>query len=95
MISCSAGRCAVEGPITMRNVTAVLAESARVFEGSSIIVDLAGVTEVDSAAVSLFLEWRRAAARDGRTIQYANMPANLRTLAELYGVLDLLGAQHP
>ena len=94
MISCTGERCTVEGPVTMKNVTAVLAESARVFSTPRIVVDLGGITEVDSSAVSLFLEWRRTAAKAGRTIEYRNMPPNLRTLAELYGVLDLLGPQH-
>ena len=52
---------------------------------------LAGVTEVDSAAVSLLLEWRRAAAKAQREIEFANLPPALTSLAELYGVLDLIG----
>jgi phospholipid transport system transporter-binding protein len=41
--------------------------------------------------VSLLLEWRRQARRANRTIRYVNLPANLKSLAELYGVTDLLG----
>ena len=92
MISCEGERCTVEGPLTMSHVTAVLAESAQLFEGPRVLVDLSGVTEVDSAAVSLLLEWRREAAKANRKIEYANIPANLTSLAELYGVLELLGA---
>ena len=83
----------LQGPVTMANVTQVLAESARVFEGSEVVVDLSGVTEVDSAAVSLLLEWRRAAAAASRRIEYTNVPANLRSLADLYGVAGLIGAE--
>ena len=90
MISCNGERCAVQGALTMGNVTAVLAESAPLFNGTRVVVDLGAVTEVDSAAVSLLLEWRRQAAKAGRTIEFANVPANLRSLAELYGVLELL-----
>ena len=91
-ISCNAGRCVLQGPVTMANVTQVLEESARVFEGPEVVVDLSGVTEVDSAAVSLLLEWRRAAAAASRRIEYTNVPANLRSLADLYGVAELIGA---
>jgi phospholipid transport system transporter-binding protein len=49
------------------------------------------VTEVDSSALSLLLEWRRAAERSGRTIRYRNLPASLKSLAELYGITELLG----
>jgi len=90
MISCADGRCVLQGPVTMANATQVLEESARVFSGDRIVVDLAGVTEVDSAAVSLLLEWRRRARAANRTVEFENVPVNLQSLAELYGVSELL-----
>ena len=92
MISCDGERCVVAGPITIANATAVLAESQGVFTTPRVVVDLAGVTEVDSAAVSLLLEWRRSAARANREIQFENLPQSLRSLAELYGVSHLLAS---
>ena len=50
------------------------------------------MTDVDSAAVSLLLEWRREAAKANRRIDYTNVPANLKSLAELYGVAHFIGA---
>lgn len=92
MIACDGDRCTLQGPLTMDNVVAVLEEGSRLMPtGPRIVVDLAGVTEVDSAAVSLLLEWRRAAQRGGRKVEFANLSANLKSLAELYGVSDLLG----
>jgi phospholipid transport system transporter-binding protein len=82
----------VQGPITMDNVTAVLAESERAFDGRDVTVDLSGVTHVDSAAVSLLLEWKRAARAHGRRIEVINVPANLTSLAELYGVSELIAS---
>ena len=93
MISCEGGRCALQGPVTMRNVTAALAESARLFDGPHIVVDLGGITEVDSSAISLLLEWRRAAIAASRRIEFVNLPANLKSLADLYGVSELLGGR--
>ena len=95
MISLDVGsdRAALAGPVTLANVNAVLAEGARVFKASAVTVttvDLAAVTEVDSTAVSLLLEWRRAAQREKRTLDYVNYPANLKSLIQLYGVTDLL-----
>jgi phospholipid transport system transporter-binding protein len=74
----------------MGNVTGVLAESARLFPAADVVVDLSGVTEVDSAAVSLLLEWRRMAQAASRRIAFVNIPANVQSLADLYGVADLL-----
>lgn len=91
MISCDGDRCTLQGPLTMDNVVAVLDEGSRLLPtGPRIVIDLAGVTEVDSAAVSLLLEWRRAAQRSGRKVEFANLSANLKSLAALYGVSDLL-----
>lgn len=90
MIECAGGRCAVRGPINLSNVVALLAEGNNRFTAPEVRVDLAGVTDVDSTAVSLLLEWRREAARNGRRIEFENLPGNLTSLAKLYGVIDLL-----
>jgi phospholipid transport system transporter-binding protein len=90
MLSCADGRCTLSGPVTMRNVTAVLEESRRLFNGLRVVVDLSGVTELDSAAVSLLLEWRRGARAANREIDFVNIPDNLKSLADLYGVSELL-----
>jgi len=42
------------------------------------------------AAVALLLEWRREAARLGKGLSFANLPANLLALADLYGVTGLI-----
>ena len=90
MITLNGDRAALAGPVTLVNVNAVLDEGGRVFKASSVTVDLAGVTEVDSTAVSVLLEWQRAAMRDKRAIAYVNHPENLKSLIKLYGVSELL-----
>ncbi|MDH3288071.1 MAG: STAS domain-containing protein [Betaproteobacteria bacterium] len=90
MIECREGRCTLRGPITINNVVALLAQGNGLFTAPGVTVDLEGVTEVDSTAVSLLLEWRREAGRHGRRIQYVNLPGNLTSLAKLYGVTELL-----
>jgi phospholipid transport system transporter-binding protein len=91
MIACNDGRCTVQGPVTVNNVVSLLAQGAERFTGKHVVVDLSGVTEVDSSALSMLLEWRREAVRNGREIRYRNLPASLKSLAELYGVTELLG----
>jgi phospholipid transport system transporter-binding protein len=90
MIACNDGRCTVQGPVTANNVVSLLAQGAERFTGPRVMVDLSGVTEVDSSALSLLLEWRREAVRNGREILYRNLPASLKSLAELYGVTELI-----
>ena len=77
----------VAGPMNIDSVAALLAQSAGMLDGATII-DLSGVTEADSSAVSLLLEWRRGAQKTA--LRFANLPPALQSLAELYGVADLI-----
>jgi len=90
MIACNDGRCTVQGPITVGNVVELLAQGNGLFTAPQVTVDLAAVTEVDSSALSLLLEWRREAGRNQRVVRFLNLPANLKSLAELYGVTELI-----
>jgi phospholipid transport system transporter-binding protein len=53
---------------------------------------LGGVDGVDSAGVAVLLSWRRRAAAEGKALTFADVPASLVALAQLYGVEDLLQA---
>jgi len=93
MIECTEGRCTLQGAVNLENVLALREEGLRLFTRDETTLDLSGVTEVDSAAISLLFEWRRVALAANRTIRYVNLPDNLKSLAELYGVTELVGAQ--
>ena len=54
------------------------------------IVDFRGITELDSAAVALALEWLRRAAESKVALRFVNLPAAMQNLAKLYGVSELL-----
>ena len=83
----------VHGPITMDNVQAVLEAGNQRFRADQVSVDLGQVTEVDSSAVSLLLQWVREAQAQGRSLRYFNLNSNVKSLAVLYGVIDLLPLQ--
>jgi phospholipid transport system transporter-binding protein len=53
-------------------------------------VDLAEVSEMDSALLALLLAWLRDARTREQTIAVANPPESLRTIARLYGVDRLI-----
>ncbi|HSD60640.1 MAG TPA: STAS domain-containing protein, partial [Burkholderiales bacterium] len=81
----------VSGPVILDNVCAVIEEGRRAFGGEAdATVDLSGLESVDSSAISMMLEWARDAARGGRRMRFAGLPANLKSLARVYGVLDTL-----
>ncbi len=80
----------VEGPLTLRTAGDLLAVGHRLFVEPVSRIDLSAVTELDSAALGLLLEWLREAQAQRREIVFLNLPDNLKSLGELYGVLDLL-----
>ncbi len=77
----------VAGPMNIDSAAALLSQSEGMLADVH-VVDLSDVTEVDSAAVSLLLEWRRQAKTS--TLRFANLPEALNSLAALYGVTDLI-----
>jgi phospholipid transport system transporter-binding protein len=84
----------LEGALSFETLPRVLEESraysARPDLPERLTIDFSSITEVDSSAVALLLEWRREAARRGKGLYFANLPANLLALAELYGVTGLI-----
>lgn len=84
-------RIRVSGNMTVETVNALLAESAGLFgTATDLEMDLAGVSEVDSTAVSLLFAWLRQAHACNASLVFVNLPANLASLATLYGVLELI-----
>lgn len=84
----------VRGPVVMANVEGLLQEGrARMQGAGSVVVDLSGVTEVDSSSISMLLQWLREAATRGHTLRVTGVPENMRSLATLYGVDELLPYQ--
>ncbi len=90
MISRQGNRYLIDGAVTLTGVTTLLAEGSRAFEGNPVVVDFSGVTEADSSAVSLMLEWTRLMHGGNRQIFYANLGESLVSIANLYGVKDLI-----
>jgi len=76
----------------MTNAPAVLEAGLRAIADGQAEIDLGELTAVDSAAVATLLAWQRAARSRNRTLAFRNLPANLQSLADLYGVTALL---HP
>ncbi len=59
------------------------------------VFNLCAVDAVDSSALAVIFGWMRAAKAQGKTIRIAQPSADLLTLAQLYGVTDLLPLEGP
>jgi phospholipid transport system transporter-binding protein len=82
----------VDGPVTLANVAQVLEAGYAAIRDGAGAVDLAGVTELDSSLLAMLLAWLREAAQAGRALRLDNLPGGLTTIAQLYGVDELLPA---
>ena len=84
----------LEGALSFETLPRVLADSAAYAARDDVpdrlTIDFSAITAVDSSAVALLLEWRRESARRKKTLLFVNLPANLVSLAELYGVAELI-----
>ena len=87
-------RLQVSGRLTMDTIGALFVEAMQPPEGKDWTIDLAQVEAADSAAVSMLLSWLRNAQRHEAKLTFVNVPENLRSLANLYGVADALPLNH-
>jgi len=90
MIERAGDRISIRSAMTFAQAVELREAVIAALDRDSLTIDLGAVTESDSTALSLMLEWQRAVKARGWKVGYTNLPANLRSLAEVYGVLELL-----
>ena len=76
--------------LTVNNARSVLSEGLSAIAAGQASIDVSEVAVVDSSAVATLLAWRRAAQARGAALEFGTLPANLQSLADLYGVSPLL-----
>ena len=86
-------RSRVLGVMHFTTVTALLhVGSDAIANGRAAIIDLSGVKESDSSGLALLIEWLSIARAGRHSLRYENIPAQLRQLARLSDVEELLTA---
>ena len=80
----------IEGAVTLDTVPGLISEAEEHLRQGADAIDFSAVTEVDSAAVALALEWVRQAERANVALRLVNLPTSIQDLAKLYGVSELL-----
>lgn len=86
-------RHALSGELGFAQVPAALATARAALEREAdgpVELDLSGVTRVDSAGLALLLELARQARARGRELRCTGAPAQLRRLAEFFGISAVL-----
>jgi len=55
-----------------------------------LIINLANVTHTDSAGVAMLIDWVHSARQQGKVIHFLNIPAQMRAIAQVSGVDEVL-----
>lgn len=80
----------VSGRLNMSTVPALFEIGLQHLASEDLLVDLSKVEAVDSAAVSMLLGWSRAMQSKQRSLRVTGLPDDLLSLANLYGVAEML-----
>ena len=81
----------LSGDVVISSAKAILTASQGFAIANDTAVDFAQAADIDTTALSLILEWKRRAQTENKTLSFINLPANLNSLAALYGVEDMIG----
>ncbi len=85
------GRFSLSGRVSFTNAGALLADGESALRRvTAAEVDLSGITQADSAALAVLLEWVAGARRRGATLRYTGVPATLTSIARISDVEELL-----
>tara|TARA_B110000037_G_scaffold54548_1_gene66825 strand:- start:977 stop:1252 length:276 start_codon:yes stop_codon:yes gene_type:complete len=80
----------MKGDITLTQVPSIMKLTLDYEWNDSILIDLKQVKEVDTSLLGLIFEWKRQAKKYNKTVSIKNTPANLESLAKLYGVQEFI-----
>jgi phospholipid transport system transporter-binding protein len=90
MIHADGGRLIIQVPLITANARALLEAGRSALRPGEQVFDFSAVTEADSSALAVMLGWLRAAEAAQAKVRFANIPEGVSSLAELYGVSELL-----
>ena len=80
----------MKGDITLNQVPSIIKLTIGYEWKNSVLIDLIEVEEVDTSLLGLIFEWKRQAKKYNKTVSVKNTPANLESLAKLYGVEEFI-----
>lgn len=90
MIERSGDRLLVTASLTMDHARSLLEAGCAALQEGEQVFDFSAVSEADSSAIVVMLGWLRAAGAARAEVRFVNIPAGVTSLAELYGVSELL-----
>lgn len=84
-------RVVLQGELTFASVLFALNQTAGLLSQSgNWTFDLSGIDRIDSAGLSLLLEWLRRARKEGGRLTYIHLPKQLQAIAKVVGVENFI-----
>jgi len=80
----------IPNSVTMLDAGPALKQGLAAIASGQTVFDLGDLNSLDSAAVATLIAWQRAAQARGVKLQFIQVPASLKSLAQLYGADALL-----
>jgi phospholipid transport system transporter-binding protein len=84
----AAGEYRVSGELTFATASELL-KASPAFD-RDVVIDLAAMTAIDSAGLALLIEWYRTASHNNKGIRFSGVSAQLRALAKISEIDQLL-----
>ncbi len=82
--------CRVDGEVTLDTVPRILETIRPMIDDGVDTIDCTAVHTLDSTALAMLFSCQRHAQANNRLFAVVGLPTSLHSLAELYGVADLL-----
>ena len=80
----------MRGDITLTQAPSIMKLTNSYEWKTSVLIDLIEVKEVDTSLLGLIFEWKKQAKKYKKSVKIKNIPANLLSLARLYGVEEFI-----
>lgn len=80
----------LSGEVVINTASDLLEASKLLSLGPDTKIDFSEVTGIDTSTISLIFEWKRRALKENQSIKFVNLPANLNSLTQLYGVNEMI-----
>jgi len=89
----TSGRFAVQGPLTFataKRARQIGLRALRAANSRQLEIDCSGIAASDSAGLAVLLDWMAVAKGSGRSLCFRNLPEQLKALARISDVEELL-----
>jgi phospholipid transport system transporter-binding protein len=93
VVDLGSGKLQVRGTLTFATARRARTEGLKLLAeraGPTLEVDCSGVTASDSAGLAVLIDWLALAKRQGRAVQFKNLPAPIRVVAHISDVEPFL-----